>query len=603
MRRILVQADPGAHLTPVANAPVALLGSSARELSLFAVSPSPEESGPALAGRLRDLLPHDSSIALVGSAVLENRFSHLAATEVTAAERIALPLAFATALIAFSSAVAATLPFLIGVVTLLIVNAILALLTSVLSIDPFATTITSVLTLGLSIDFSLFMVTRYRGELAKGDSPLVALRASATAVGSAISISSAAIAGTLLCLTVVGLSTFTSMAVGGAVAVFATALTAIVLLPALMTLLADHLDRLALPSRNLLGGTRSWSWLAGRVTSRPLLALSAVSAALLLLCLPALGLRWSAPSAADLPRHDPAREDLVRLDHLLGPGATGPIEVVTKEDPEKIRSALLATPAIATVLLPVRGEDGWSLIRAISVYRPGAHESERLVRQLRQNLAGRRATFVGGLSAASVDLNDRLETAVGRMLAAMIAIAIIALAIGLRSLLVPLKAVVGTLFSVGATLGALAAIEGLKSPGHPEMSLIVPLCLTAVLFGLSIDYEVFLLSRIREETRRGDGIRASVQRGMIASARPIVLAALTLASVFAVLSTSSLRVFHQFGLGVVIGVIIDATLVRCVFIPAATVLLGRWNWWLPGRPLPDREMREQAAPDHDFGRV
>jgi putative drug exporter of the RND superfamily len=200
---------------------------------------------------------------------------------------------------------------------------------------------------------------------------------------------------------------------------------------------------------------------------------------------------------------------------------------------------------------------------------------------MRTHLAARDApTYIGGPTAVGLDLTNRIAARTPLVVLLTMLTAASVLAIGLRSIVVPIKAVVGTLLSVAATLGIVLRLFP-DSEGLPSLEFFVPLFLFVIVFGLSIDYEVFLLNRIAEAVRAGRSNEEAVVAGLVANGRAMTLAGLTLATVFLAFSTSSLASFRQLGAGVAIAIMLDITLVRCVLVPAGVVLLGRWNWWFP----------------------
>jgi RND superfamily putative drug exporter len=210
---------------------------------------------------------------------------------------------------------------------------------------------------------------------------------------------------------------------------------------------------------------------------------------------------------------------------------------------------------------------------------PDSAASQRAVLRLRARLDRQAArSYVGGVTAGVIDLTRRVSDRSPVAILVTVALGLLVLVTGLRALVVPVKAVLSTLLSVAATIGILLRIEHTH-----RLEFFVPLFLFAILFGLSVDYEIFLLSRIREAVLAGHPNREAVRRGLIGSARSISLAGLALIVVFAAFATSSLAPFRQLGIGLTIAVALDVTLVRCVLVPATVVLLGRWNWWWPGR--------------------
>jgi len=523
------------------------------------------------------------SIALVGDAVVSERYAELARQDLARAELIALPVIFALLLIAFLSAIAAALPLLLAVVTLAITSAMLYLLGFYVDLSVFVTNTAAALALGLSIDFSLFMVTRLREEMRGGLSLERALKRTMATTGRAIVLSSLTIATAALSLLAVGTGLFTSMAIAATVATLVAVLTAITLLPAVLCLLGPRLERFTF--RHAADAARRatlWQRLANAVTAHPVPAIAASLIVLVAMAFPALDLRIDFQASSALPPNDPVSQEIRHLTEGLGPGAAGLVEIVTRSSSDDLEETIEKDPNVSLIWLRSEGQGGWSSLRVILESAPDDQAARATVRRLRGELASSEGVvYVGGLTAAGIDLTDRIAARTPAVVLIAVVLGFLALALGLRSIVVPIKAVLSTLLSVAATLGLLVLLFP-NGPGAPSLEFFVPLCIFAIVFGLSVDYEVFLLSRIREAALDGKSTAESVRLGLIRSGRSITLAGLTLATVFAAFGASSLDVFRQLGVGVAIAVLLDVTIVRCVLIPASTVVLGKWNWWFPG---------------------
>jgi RND superfamily putative drug exporter len=448
----------------------------------------------------------------------------------------------------------------------------------------FVTNTATILALGLSVDFSLFVVTRYREELARDAGSVErALTTTMTTTGRAVLLSACTIAASLAGLYVVGVSTFSTMAIGATLATLGAAATALTLLPATIRLAGHRIEWLRI-DRVARAAARAtvWSRLARVVTGHPVAALLASLLVLVLLALPVRSFGLDVHTEQLLPRNDGLRRDMTHLSHVIAPGATAPINIVTRDELAHVKGLVQPLPGVAQVWSEVNGTGGWSSLQAIARASPDGEASRQLVVRIRALLA-RRAhaeTLVGGTIAGSIDLVDRIGQRAPWAILTATTVCFLVLAWGLRSLVIPLKAVLTTLLSVAATLGLLLRLFH-GSGAQPHLEFFVPLFLFAILFGLSIDYEVFLLSRIREAAAAGHDHREAVRRGLIGSARSITLAGLTLTTVFLAFATSRLLPFQQLGVGLALAVVLDITLVRCVLVPAAVVLLREWNWWWP----------------------
>lgn len=519
------------------------------------------------------------SIDLLGSPVISERYAELTHDDLVAAERLALPLTGGLLLFAFMSVVAALLPLLLASAVVVVTLGCLALLAQVISLSVFTTTAVTVLALGLGIDYSLFMVTRMREERAAGCSLEDALRRSIASTGQAIALSGVAIALSLLSLLAVGLPDYSSMAVGGAIVSLVAVAGALTLLPAVVKLLGHRLDRLYFGRQRSASDSRLWRGLARQVVKRPVSIAVVTSGGLLLLAIPATSLTPAVRPLGSLPPGDKVTREFDHVANTYGAGLVAPVEIATAELP-RVNTALTKTEAFPTSI-GFAGTGKWAMVLAIFGETPDTVEAQATIRSLRRELdTGASSTMVGGLPAAALDLSDWIQERSAAVVFLACVLVIVALMVGLRSILIPIKAVLGTLLSVGAALGVLALLFPADGAGS-NIEPVIPLVLFTIIFGLSVDYEVFLLSRVREEVLSGADTRLAVSTALMRSARPITFAGLCLASVFIVLATSSLHPFQQLGIGVAIGVVLDVTVVRCLLMPAAAVILGRWNWWLP----------------------
>jgi RND superfamily putative drug exporter len=441
-----------------------------------------------------------------------------------------------------------------------------------------------------------------------------------------------------------------SMAIGAMLAVALVVLAAATLLPAVLAMLGARVDRLRLPRSGRVRHGRDGFWhrWATAVMRRPWAFLLASLAVLAVLSAPLAVTRLGQTRAGSMPRGEEPRVAVERLAAAFGAGVVGPIEIVVDtpggatapgnlDRLRRLTELLRSDPAVAQVsslgslppnalaggmagldptLRPAaaglanwdRGAD-LARISVISRDRPESRAAEELVSRIRDRylaaaeLAGR--ARVGGTTALDIDMTTELTRRLPLVVAAVLTLSFLLLACAFRSLLLPLKAVGMNLLSVGAALGGLVAVFqwgwgerllGFTSEQH--LGQLTPLFLFCVLFGLSMDYEVFLLSRMREEYLRSGSNELGVARGLAATARTITAAALVMVTVFGAFAAGRLVLFKEVGFGLAMAVLIDATIVRIVLVPAAMKLMGHWNWWLPGvldRWLPRLEL-EPAQP-------
>jgi uncharacterized membrane protein YdfJ with MMPL/SSD domain len=533
---------------------------------------------------------------LLGPPVLAERSSAIARQDLRKAEALALPLTLLVLLVAFQGVAAALLPILLAVVTTVVAFAGLALLGVWINMSVFVTNTATILALGLSVDFSLFMVTRYREELARSGSVEEALTTTMMTTGRAVLLSACTIATSLAALFIVGVSTFSTMAISAGIATLGAAAAALTLLPSTICLAGHRIEWLRIdPVARAATRATLWSWLARVVTGRPVTALFASFAVLVALALPAGSFRLDVHTQQLLPQDDSVRRDMAYTARVLYPGAPVPIFVVTRDDLVHVKELVQQNPGIAQVCCETGGTDGWSSLQAVVNTSSDGTAARHTVEQLRTVLArDSHETAVGGAIARGIDMTERIERRASWAVLVASFLCFATLTWGLRSFVIPLKAVLTTLLSVAATLGLLLRLfhDGAQTP---HLEFFVPLFLFAILFGLSIDYEVFLLSRIREAAVTGYEHREAVRRGLVGSARSITLAGVTLTVVFLAFATSRLVPFQQLGVGLALAIVIDITLVRCMLVPAAVVLLRQWNWWWPGRAVHEPSPRSPSA--------
>ena len=545
----------------------------------------------------------DGRAQVLGEAAVWEEATSIAEQDLSRAEALALPLTLIVLLVAFLSLAAAGLPIVLALVSLVVGFATLALLGTAVDLSVYVTNTASAIMLGLAIDYSLFIITRYR-ELRKanGGDLAGALVGTLQTSGRAILFSGITIALGLSSLAVVGVGVFTSMAIGASLAAAIAALGALTFVPAVLCLLGPRIDRLQVRSlARAAESARIWKGLARRVLAKPWLVLGGAIALLVACALPLAGTQLSYPSGYELlPRDNETREASTRAASAFSAGAFDQLQIVTSAPPERALAAVRDSPGVGSAELA--GSSG-RLIRIVATpLVPGnTPAGDELVRELRSSLPAAldEKVLVGGPPTLGSDLIDRIESRFPWMIAAACALSFLLLLIAFRSVVVPAKAVLTNLLSVAATLG-LVTLLFQDLGGSDGIAWFVPPFLFAIVFGLSMDYEIFLLSRVRDEHLAGASNEQAITRALIRNARPITLAALVMMIVFLAFAMARLETFQQLGVGMAIAVFLDATVVRCALVPAALALLGERNWWLPsplGRLLPEVEARpEPAAP-------
>jgi uncharacterized membrane protein YdfJ with MMPL/SSD domain len=559
---------------------------------------------------------------LVGQGALWAGMQDLSKEDLASAEGIGFPIVLLILLAIFGSAAAALLPVTLGLVAVTVTGALIYALSLMTGMSVFVTNMASMIGIGVAVDYSLFVLARYREEIAAGQDPDAARATALATSGVAVAFSGLTVIVSLAGLFIVDTMSVRSMALGAILVVAVSVIAATTLLPALISLAGRRAYEpgwtAGVTSRivGVFGGLRRgdrdvprasfWERWTSAVMRRPILAAGGTAAILLALAAPALQMEMRNGALDQFPKGHETRVGAEAAARIAGPGAASPIDIVaTRQATPRVQAVLKADREIAGVSAPIISRDGNKvLIRATAHHDGESAEVNTLVRRLRGALPA--GTDVGGAPGFTVDFVDRISGSLGLIALFVLALSYIVLLLLLRSVVLPLKAVVMNLLSVGAAYGVLVGVFqlgwvdglfGFQSSGYID-ALTPPLVL-AIVFGLSMDYEVFLLSRIRERWAATGDPRSSVAEGLQASARTITSAALIMASVFAVFVGTGVPSIQQLGLGCAVAIIIDATLVRLILVPATMELLGRWNWWLPGplaRMLPDVAIETAPAP-------
>ncbi len=536
-----------------------------------------------LQDRLSREAPAGTSAQVVGQAAVFARYREYSRNDLRRAAAISLPLTGIVLLTAFLSFSAAMLPLAIAGTCLATTFGGLYLYTFVGDLNVFAEDIALVLGLALSIDFSLFMVTRYRELLGReGTTVAEALAGTLATTGRAVAFSAVTVAASLAGLLVVGVGFFTSMAAGAIMAVAVAAVASLTLTPALLVLFAERLRRLS-PRAERRAAASSVFWRrVGRFAIRCRWVVTfAVVLVLVGLSLPAGDVQVGFKTFSALPSEDRVRVASDRVSEAFGAGIVAPTTIVARLTEAQIRETLGREPGVASVASVQTGADGWSRTSASLVASPDSNAAEDTVRRLRGAFSafGPDVVAVGGTSAQAVDFAARLDDRTPLAVLVILLVEIAMLTAVLRAPVVAVKAALTTLVSVTATLGIMVLIFG--STG--EIGFFVPLLVFAIVFGLSTDYEVFLMSRMREEHLRGATNAQAIETSLATNGRAITLAGLTMALVFVAFVSADLPSFVQLGIGVSTAILIDVTVVRSLLVPSTMALLGAANWWRPTR--------------------
>ncbi|HEX2392753.1 MAG TPA: MMPL family transporter [Solirubrobacterales bacterium] len=529
-------------------------------------------------------------------------------------------------LIAFGSLVAAGLPLVIALVGLGISSAgLIALLANVIDVPNWTTAVSGLIGIGVGIDYALLVLTRFRAALRSGKDRHDAVVEAVSTAGRSVIIAGSTVVIAVLGLFLTALPYMYGVAISASLAVLVVMLASLTLLPALLSYLGPRVDRLRIPflGRRLDapedGESPAARW-SHAVQRRPWTAAILATAVLLALAAPALGMRLGFPDAGNDEPGTMTREAYDLISEGFGPGANGPLVIVAelpsggdRETIEALATDLRADPGVAYVPAPRFNEGGTAaIVTVIPTTSPQDAATSDLVDRLRgtlipQALADSEVTAkVGGVNAALEDQSEYITDRMPAFIIGVVGLSFLLLLIAFHSPLISLKAAVMNLLSVSAAYGVMTlvaqggAVGELIGIDHEvPIAPFMPVMMFAILFGLSMDYEVFLVSRIREEYLKDGDTRRAVADGLAKTARVITAAAAIMVVVFLAFVASPEVFLKLFGIGLAAAIFLDATVVRMVLVPAVMQLLGSRNWWIPAwleRVLPRIDV-ERAAPE------
>jgi RND superfamily putative drug exporter len=518
-----------------------------------------------------------------------------------ASEIVGILAAIIVLLIAFGSLIAMGLPILTALIGIAISLAGVGILANVFTTPDFAPQVAAMIGLGVGIDYALFIVTRYREALHRTNSPEAAVLEAMTTSGRAVVFAGFTVMVSLLGMLLMGLNFLHGLAVGTSFAVVVAVLAAITLLPALLGFVGFTIDKFKVGRRKASTGEGMWHRWARVVQRRPAPIAIVGFLVLLVIALPMLSLRLGSADASNDKAGTTTHDAYELIAQGFGPGANGPVLIVANTAKTgsaaalpKLIETLRSTPGVATVTDVRPNEAGTAALATLyPTTGPQSETTERLVHHLREDVvpaatAGTGLVVnLGGQTASAVDFSDVIGDRLPIFIGAVLVLSFLLLMLVFRSVLVPLKAVFMNLLSIGAAYGVIVAAfqwgwgGSILGVSAGPIEAWVPMMLFAIVFGLSMDYEVFLISAIREHyDRTGDNGQA-VADGLESTARVITAAALIMVFVFGSFVVSDVRALKLIGLGLAVAVAIDASIVRVVLVPATMELLGKANWWLP----------------------
>ena len=577
----------------------------------------------------------DASIAKAGKQATGKDFKR--------AERMSVPLTLIVLTFTFGALVAAVLPLALALTAVAAATGLMAFASHLNAASDPTSSIILLIGLAVGVDYSLFYLKREREERAAGANPDSALRAAASTSGRSVLISGVTVLIAMAGMFVSGSTVFYGIAWGSMLVVAVAVIGSLTALPAIMSLLGDRIERGRIPGLGKLrrdGDSRAWGFVLERVLRRPAIAAFLSAGALLALAVPVLGMHTASPAAGGLPSNVPAVATYNRIQATFPGGPAPALVVVQAKDVSaaavqaainSMERAALATgqmnqpiheqinPAhtVAVVSIPLAGsgDDGVST-RALHTLRTD------VIPATIGGVSGT-TTRVAGQTAATVDFNNLMSQRMPLIFGFVLFLAFTLLLVSFRSLVIALKAIVLNLLSVGAAYGVLVWVF---QDGHGQRLLHfhsshsitswLPLFMFVILFGLSMDYHVFILSRIKEARDRGASTADAVTSGIKTTAGTVTAAAIVMVMVFLTFATLSQLEMKEAGIGLATAVLLDATLVRVVLLPASMKLLGKWNWYLPawldwlprlgheapippaGFRMPARESLADAVPEH-----
>jgi putative drug exporter of the RND superfamily len=598
-----------------ANAAVSADGRVAFATVRYSVDPPGKAEGEAA----------EAAVEIARDAGLQAELSRnvvAGAEEVESTEMIGLAVAIIVLLVAFGSVIAAGIPIgtaLLGIMIGLGLIGVMAGFADVPTISPMLATMIG---LGVGIDYALFVVTRHRGFLHEGRSPVESAALSNATSGTAVLFAGTTVVVALVGLLIAGIPSIAVMGAASAVTVAVAMIAAVTLLPALLGLAGTRIDRLRIGRRLRNENAASHETVSGRwadhVGRNPWRFALGSFAVLALLALPVFAMRTGIADDGTAGTDTTYRKAYDLLADGFGPGFNGPLTVVLDgadaDTVADVHAAVGATEGVAYVTPALTNDAGdTTVLTAFPVTSPQDEATTALVHTLRNEVLPAELdgtateSYVTGQTAAYIDISEKLADRLPYFLAAVVGLSFLLLMAVFRSLLVPLKAAVMNLLSIGAAYGVVVAVfqwgwgnEFIGVDTTVPISPFLPMIMFAILFGLSMDYEVFLLSRVREEYVRSRDSHQSVVDGLAATARVITSAALIMISVFAAFLLSPQVEVKMFAVGLAVAVLIDASVVRMVLVPATMALMGDANWWLPrwlDRILPKVDVEGGALVD------
>jgi trehalose monomycolate/heme transporter len=570
--------------------------------------------------RIEDRLAAPALDTSVGGATTVGRdIGERVSEDIARAETLSMPLLLVLLVLVFGTVVAAALPLVIGVVAILGAFTALRALSQVSEVSVFSVNVVTILGLGLAIDYGLFVVGRYREELARGHDPQAAIARTMATAGRTVAVSGLTVAVSLAGLLIFPQVFLRSMGAGGIAAVLIAVAAALTVLPALLAVLGPRVEALPVRRRRarLHADAGGWARLARSVMRRPVLYAVGVVAVLLVLGLPFLRVTFGGIDARALPAGTGSRQVAEVLERDFPANATSPIQAVVTADPTAVAEWVgeaRTVPGVTSAAV-VGQRAGTAKVALGFAGDPTSAQARAVVDRVRALPPPPGGTvLVGGQTAVLSDLLASLGRLLPYMALVVAGATVLLLFLAFGSVVLPVKALLMNVLSLSASFGAivwifqdghLSGLLDFTPTGTLEAT--QPILVLAIVFGLSMDYEVFLMSRIRERYAATGDNTAAVAAGLQRTGGIITTAALLLVVVIGAFSLSGITFIKLIGVAMAIAILVDATVVRALLVPASMRLLGRWNWWAPAplRRLHRRiglpEAPDEPAPAHTAG--
>jgi RND superfamily putative drug exporter len=527
-----------------------------------------------------------------------------ATPSVKTSEIVAILAAFLVLLYTFGSLVATMVPIIVAVFALAVGSALVGIASNSIMIADFAPILASLIGLGVGIDYALFIVTRFRRAIHEGKSVQESIRIAMTTSGRSVLFAGIIVCISMLGLFTVGLSFLSGVGVASAISVIISMIASITLLPALLSVIGKNIDRLKIPFKKLHSeeeGGKGWKKWAERIQAHPVRWAISSTLILLFICLPVTQIRLGASDSGNDAVGTTTRQAYDTLAKGFGPGFNGPITMLADvsnqksiDGTQKAIEIIKAQPDVAAILPAIPTQDGkYQLITIYPKSSPQSEETSDFITELREDVIPTieketGVTFqVGGIVAIFKDFGDVLTSKLLNFILTVVILSMLLLMILFRSLLIPIKAAAMNLLSICAAFGVVVAgfqwgwFEPIFGTSAGPIESFLPIMLFAILFGLSMDYEVFLVSRIHEEWIKSKNSKDSVSKGLAATGSIITAAAAIMIVVFMAFVFLGERTIQLFGVGLAVAVLIDATIIRSTLVPSFMQLAGKWNWYLP----------------------